>query len=46
MLGLFDKFKPAFLRHYRKLGDEVRSAVKEYCEDVKSGNYPNDDESY
>lgn len=46
MLGLFDKFKPAFVRHYRKLGDEVRNAVREYCDDVKSGDFPNKDESY
>lgn len=46
MLGLFDKFKPGFVRHYRKLGQEIRDAVKEYCNDVKSGNYPSEKESY
>jgi len=46
MLGLFDKFKPAFVKHFRKLGDEVRGAVKEYCEDVKVGRFPSKDESY
>ena len=46
MLGLFDKFKPAFVKYYRKLGDDVRSAVKEYCDEVKTGKYPSEAESY
>ncbi len=46
MLGLFDKFKPAFVKHYKKLGNDVRDAVKQYCKEVKSGDYPSQDESY
>jgi 3-methyl-2-oxobutanoate hydroxymethyltransferase len=46
MLGLFDKFKPGFVKHYRKLGQEVKDAVKEYCDEVKSGQYPSENESY
>jgi len=46
MLGLFDKFKPGFVKYYRNLGQEVRDAVKEYCDDVKAGQYPSEKESY
>ena len=40
MLGLFDKFLPKFVKQYRKLGDEIVSALGEYKEDVKSGAFP------
>ena len=46
MLGLFDKFKPGFVKNYRKLGMEIREAVKEYCDDVKEGKFPSKNESY
>lgn len=46
MLGLFDKIKPSFVRHYRKLGIEIRQAVQEYCDDIKAGRFPSEKESY
>jgi len=46
MLGLFEKFKPKFVRQYAKLGVGVIDAVSRYAEDVKKGRYPSQEESY
>ena len=46
MLGLYDKFKPKFVRRYAELSTDVMNAFVDYIEDVKSGKFPNDDESY
>ncbi len=46
MLGLFDRFRPRFVRRYRELASEVGAAVREFCADVREGRFPSDDESY
>ncbi len=46
MLGITKDFSPRFLRRYSDLGDAVDSAVKQYINDVRSGDFPNDEESY
>ncbi len=46
MLGLFEEFRPKFVRLYANLAPTIRDAIKQYCEDVKSGDFPNEDESY
>jgi 3-methyl-2-oxobutanoate hydroxymethyltransferase len=46
MLGIFDKFQPKFVRRYAQLAEEMREAFKQYIHDVKSGNFPNEDESF
>jgi len=46
MLGIFDKFKPRFVRRYAELGTAMRKAFKNYQEDVKSKKFPSKDESY
>ena len=46
MLGITKEFKPRFLRRYLNLFDEVQSAVKRYVDDVKSTNFPNNEEQY
>jgi len=40
MLGMFDKFVPKFVRQYAKIGDEIINALKQYKEDVVSGEFP------
>jgi 3-methyl-2-oxobutanoate hydroxymethyltransferase len=40
LLGIFDKFKPRFVRRYAELGTIMREAFQNYKDDVKSGNFP------
>ncbi len=46
MLGITQEFKPKFLRQYLNLNQEINKAVKNYIEDVKSQDYPNQSEQY
>lgn len=46
MVGMNPDFTPKFVRKYRDLHTEVTAAVKEYCQDVKDSNFPNEQESY
>ncbi|HDP97599.1 MAG TPA: 3-methyl-2-oxobutanoate hydroxymethyltransferase [bacterium] len=46
MLGLFEKFRPKFVRIYAELGHNIREACARYVEDVKMNRFPDDSESY
>lgn len=46
MLGLYEKFKPKFVRHYAELGKSMREAFNSYINDVKNTKFPSEDESY
>ncbi|MCE1188527.1 MAG: 3-methyl-2-oxobutanoate hydroxymethyltransferase [Ignavibacteria bacterium] len=46
MLGLNKEFHPRFVRYYAQLADSIDSAVKQYINDIKSMDFPNDSESY
>ena len=46
MLGITKDFSPRFLRRYADLGDSIDNAVKQYITDVRSGDFPNEEESY
>lgn len=46
MLGITQDFKPRFLRQYADLNKITHEAVRNYIEDIKDGNFPNDEESY
>lgn len=46
MLGITTEFKPRFLRQYADVGTIVTEAVGNYIKDVKSGDFPNEKESY
>lgn len=46
MLGINTEFKPRFLRQYLNLYDQIKNAVNQYVQDVKSGDFPNENESY
>jgi 3-methyl-2-oxobutanoate hydroxymethyltransferase len=46
MLGINTAFKPRFLRVYLNMHEQVTNAVKQYIQDVKSNDFPNEGESY
>ena len=46
MLGLFEAFKPKFVKRYAELAQTIRDAVKNYTKEVKEGKYPSAKESY
>lgn len=46
MLGLNNGFSPKFLRRYANLHDEYLKAFRQYIEDVRSGDFPNENEQY
>jgi 3-methyl-2-oxobutanoate hydroxymethyltransferase len=46
MLGIYDKFKPKFVRRYAELAQEMREAFRRYIQDVRSGSFPADNESF
>jgi len=46
MLGLNKGFKPRFLRQYADLYTVMNDAIKNYIEDVKSEDFPNEKEQY
>ncbi|HEY8871412.1 MAG TPA: 3-methyl-2-oxobutanoate hydroxymethyltransferase, partial [Stellaceae bacterium] len=46
MLGLFTEFTPKFVKRYRRLGDEIRIAAREYAEEVRHGHFPDAEHTY
>jgi 3-methyl-2-oxobutanoate hydroxymethyltransferase len=46
MLGITTEFKPRFLRQYLNLNESVSNAVKQYIDDVKSRDFPSEQEQY
>jgi 3-methyl-2-oxobutanoate hydroxymethyltransferase len=46
LLGLTFNQTPKFARQYANVGEVISHAVREYCEDVRSGGFPSDAESY
>ncbi|MCE2845445.1 MAG: 3-methyl-2-oxobutanoate hydroxymethyltransferase [Sphingobacteriales bacterium] len=46
MLGINKEFNPRFLRRYLNLFDEIKNATEQYINDVKSHNFPNEQEQY
>jgi len=46
MLGMTYEFNPRFLRRYLDLYTEMTNAFGQYSKDVKSGDFPTDEEQY
>ncbi|MBU6324946.1 MAG: 3-methyl-2-oxobutanoate hydroxymethyltransferase [Bacteroidetes bacterium] len=46
MLGINNEFSPRFLRRYLNLYEDIKKAVGHYIIDVKSGDFPNQQEQY
>ena len=46
MIGLFEEFRPKFVRAYADLAGIIRKAVTDYIDDVRNGRFPGEEESY
>jgi len=46
MLGINTEFRPRFLRQYLNMHEQVTGAVQHYIKDVKSKEFPNEQEQY
>lgn len=46
VLGINKDFNPRFLRRYADLNTIISEAIKNYINDIKSGSFPNERESY
>jgi 3-methyl-2-oxobutanoate hydroxymethyltransferase len=46
MIGMTHEFNPRFLRRYLNLYDDMTNAFKNYIDDVKSVDFPNENEQY
>jgi 3-methyl-2-oxobutanoate hydroxymethyltransferase len=46
MLGITKAFSPRFLRRYLNLYDDIKDATGRYIKDVKSKDFPNENEQY
>ncbi|MDE0979981.1 MAG: 3-methyl-2-oxobutanoate hydroxymethyltransferase [Flavobacteriales bacterium] len=46
MLGITQEFSPRFLRRYLDMGDQMKEAIGHYVKDVRSRDFPNEEEQY
>jgi 3-methyl-2-oxobutanoate hydroxymethyltransferase len=46
MLGINKDFSPRFMRRYLNLYEEIKQSVGKYIDDVKSMDFPNENEQY
>lgn len=46
MIGMNHDFNPRFLRRYLDMHAQMTNAFQQYKEDVKSGDFPNEEEQY
>ena len=46
MLGMTHEFNPRFLRRYMNLFESMTNAIRKYVFDVKSSEFPNNEEQY
>ncbi|MGJ8658614.1 3-methyl-2-oxobutanoate hydroxymethyltransferase [Cellulophaga fucicola] len=46
LLGMTKEFNPRFLRRYMNLYEEMGTAISNYVDDVKTKDFPNEEEQY
>ncbi|MFT5154352.1 MAG: 3-methyl-2-oxobutanoate hydroxymethyltransferase [Planctomycetota bacterium] len=46
MLGIYTRFRPRFVRRYAVNGETMRDAFSHFVGDGRSGEFPNESESY
>jgi 3-methyl-2-oxobutanoate hydroxymethyltransferase len=43
LIGQFQAFTPKFVKKYANVAEIITNAMKEYCNDVRTGQFPDDD---
>ena len=46
LIGMTKEFNPRFLRRYMNLHDDIVYAISNFSDDIKSGDFPNENEQY
>ena len=46
LLGLFERFKPRFVKQYIRLSDEILKAIQDYKDEVVEGKFPTKEHSF
>ena len=46
MLGMFNDFRPRFVKRYADVGALVREAAASYCGEVRAGSFPDKEHSF
>jgi 3-methyl-2-oxobutanoate hydroxymethyltransferase len=46
LLGVFTDFKPKFTKRYAKMTEVAVTGIKQYIDEVKAGQFPDDEHSY
>ncbi len=46
LVGLFDKFVPKFVKQYAHVGDLIKEACSQYAQEVRSGKFPTEENSF
>jgi 3-methyl-2-oxobutanoate hydroxymethyltransferase len=46
MLGIFERFTPKFVKKYANLNLQMKEAVSQYCDEVRTGAFPDDAHSF
>ncbi|KQS72652.1 3-methyl-2-oxobutanoate hydroxymethyltransferase [Rhizobium sp. Leaf371] len=46
MLGLFNDFKPRFVKHFANLAPDISAAAKAYAEEVKTRSFPGPEHTF
>ncbi len=44
--GLFEDFRPRFVKPYADLAGEIRAAAEAYCREVREGMFPDQEHSF
>ncbi|MDN5361692.1 MAG: 3-methyl-2-oxobutanoate hydroxymethyltransferase, partial [Moorella sp. (in: firmicutes)] len=46
LLGLFDRFRPKFVKQYARLGEATVAALEQYRDEVRQGRFPGEEQSF
>lgn len=46
LLGLYREFTPSFVKRYAEIGREAERALREFCNDVRGGKFPDEKFSF